>query len=149
MEYPTLVTTAADRAMMVDGMLLPEFVTVHEVGHNWFQGLLASNEVDEAWLDEGVNDYADGLILDEWLGADRSMLDRWGLRASYYEFERYGADGEAMVSPIRTKSYEFAPDEYGAATYRKTAQVLKTLEALAGKPKLLAALKRYAQEYAF
>ena len=59
MEYPTLVTTAGDSVFTRPGMRLPEYVTVHEVGHNWFQGMLASNEPSEAWLDEGVNEWAD------------------------------------------------------------------------------------------
>jgi hypothetical protein len=149
MEYPTLVTTGADHALAPPGVYFPEQVTVHEVGHNWFQGLLASNEVDEAWLDEGVNEYVDGLILDEWLGSDRSFLDVAGVRAGYYQFERASADGNKLVSPIRTKSYLFAPGEYGDGTYRKSAQVLKTLEGMAGKDRLVRAIGRYAREFAF
>ncbi len=148
MEYPTLVTTGGDHVLTPPGSWFPEQVTVHEVGHNWFQGLLASNEVDEAWLDEGINEYADGLILDEWLGPDRSLIDLWGARVGYYDAERL-ADCNQLVSPIRTKSYEFAPDEYGDATYRKTAVVLKTLESMAGKDKLVGAIGRYAREFAF
>src|SRR5262249_30719766 len=58
MEYPTLVTTGGD--IDLPGGRFLEEVTVHEVGHNWFQGKLASNEVDEAFLDEGLNTYANG-----------------------------------------------------------------------------------------
>ncbi len=35
---------------------------VHEVGHNWFQGILASNERDYPWLDEGVNSYIENRV---------------------------------------------------------------------------------------
>ena len=48
MEYPTLVTTGGDHAFVREGIHLPEFVTIHEIGHNWFQGILASNEFEEA-----------------------------------------------------------------------------------------------------
>ncbi len=32
-------------------------MTVHEIGHQWLMGILASNEAEEAWLDEGINTY--------------------------------------------------------------------------------------------
>ena len=83
MEYPTLVTTATDSAFTPDGVRLPEVVTVHEVGHNWFQGILASNEVDEAWLDEGVNEYTNGLVMHRIYGT-WNMID-W--RGNMYTFD--------------------------------------------------------------
>jgi hypothetical protein len=148
MEYPMIVTTGGDG--LPDGLYIPEEVTVHEVGHNWFQGLLASNEVDEAWLDEGVNSYADGLILDEWLGADRSVLDLWGLRVGYYDLHRWQLDPDDLTVPIATKSYEFPTNaQYGSATYTKTAQALRTLEEIVGRDRFLAALKVYATKWAF
>ena len=30
---------------------------VHEVGHNWLYGILANNERDHGWMDEGMNTY--------------------------------------------------------------------------------------------
>ena len=49
MEYP-MVT-------IIDKKAYSEDVVVHEVGHNWFYGILASNERDFAWIDEGFNSY--------------------------------------------------------------------------------------------
>ena len=72
MEYPTLVTTAGDHVFARDGLRLPEYVTIHEVGHNWFQGILASNEFEEAWLDEGVNEWADGEVMARLYGESTS-----------------------------------------------------------------------------
>ena len=75
MEYPTLVTTAGDSVFARPGIHLPEYVTVHEVGHNWFQGMLASNEVEEAWLDEGVDEWADAHVMADLYGARTSAVD--------------------------------------------------------------------------
>ena len=36
---------------------IPEMVTIHEFGHAYFMGILASNEFEEPWLDEGVNSF--------------------------------------------------------------------------------------------
>ncbi len=56
MEYPMLFT-AGTRIGRLPESLRPEGVTVHEAGHQWFMNLLASNEAEEAWLDEGLNTY--------------------------------------------------------------------------------------------
>ena len=53
MEYPNI--TVISRSASKD---LLEFVIMHEVGHNWFYGILGNNERDNTWLDEGLNEYS-------------------------------------------------------------------------------------------
>ena len=150
MEYPTLVTTAADTAFTTGGARFPEFVTVHEVGHNWFQGILASNEVDEAWLDEGVNQYVDGLVMLELYG-DSAILDAGGFRAEPFELSRAQLHPISnLADPIAIKSHEFVDNgTYGAATYAKTAIALRTLEFIVGQERFAEAFKGYARSRAF
>ena len=38
----------------------PESVTVHEAGHQFWYGIVATNEFEHAWMDEGLNTYSDG-----------------------------------------------------------------------------------------
>jgi aminopeptidase N len=129
---------------------VPEFVTIHEVGHNWFQGLLASNEVDEAWMDEGMNEYADGIVSEEWFGAEQAMLGYAGLSAGHYEVRRMEYTPLNDVAPIATRSYEFPSNgTYSEQTYGKTAIALKTLENTLGRDRFFAALGAYAQKWAF
>lgn len=146
MEYPTLVTTSGDSALFGARIRFPELVTVHEVGHNWMQGILASNEVDEAWLDEGVNNYVNGWVFErlydgiaiDWLG--RTIGPYMTLRALF----------TPETTPITTRSYEFPHARaYGTATYTQTALALRTLENLYGRVRFRAAVKAYAQAYAF
>ena len=54
MEYPTLITTGGPW-WTPPGVLAPEIVTVHELGHQWFYGLVATNESAWPFLDEGIN----------------------------------------------------------------------------------------------
>ena len=56
MEYPTLIT-ADTYWFMPKGALVPEIVTQHEFGHQYWYGMVATNEFEEAWLDEGINSY--------------------------------------------------------------------------------------------
>jgi len=46
--------------MIMDGSA-SEGLIVHELGHNYLMGMLASNEWREGWLDEGFTSYQEGL----------------------------------------------------------------------------------------
>jgi hypothetical protein len=151
MEYPMLVTTAGDGWYARDGVRLPEYVTIHEVGHNWFQGMLASDEVAEAWMDEGVNEYADGLVMGRLYGERGSAVDWLDFSMDIDRLRRAVLAPLASIpSPIATASWAFVDNEaYGAATYMRTAMALKTLENVVGRDRFLAALKTYAGTWAF
>ncbi len=151
MEYPTFVTTAGDSVWAREGMRLPEYTTVHEVGHNWFQGMLASNEPIEAWLDEGVNAWADANV----------MADAWGTRTSGVDWMGWQADLSALIyayvedpttlpQPIATAAAAFVDDmAYGLTQYVSTQRALHTLENMFGPKKFRAAMKAYAEKWAF
>ena len=57
MEYPTLFT-AGTRWLVAPRTLTPESVTIHEGGHQWWYGLVGSNEFEHAWMDEGFNTFS-------------------------------------------------------------------------------------------
>jgi hypothetical protein len=158
MEYPTLVTTGGaiggvgiDSVFMRPGIRLPEYVTVHEVGHNWFQGLLASNEAEEAWLDEGVNEWADGHVMAELYGPRTSLLDWMGWQAEVSALVRAAENRTTgLPSPIATAAYAFVDREaYREASYLATARALQTLERTVGSQRFAAAMKAYARAFAF
>ena len=93
MEYPTFITAGTITALNswpLDRVYLPEIVVAHEFAHQYFQGLVASNEFEEAWLDEGITEWATGWLLDELVGADRSFLELAGLRVSDLDYQRLG-----------------------------------------------------------
>lgn len=149
MEYPTLVTTAGDHVLARPGLRAPEFVTIHEVGHNWFQGMLASNEFEEAWLDEGVNEWADGVVMARLYGEKQSLVDWMGWKGESFRLRRVlsGSLGR-LPAPIATAAYAY-PDlgAYANATYDKTMHALRTLELAVGRERFAAAMKAYAQAW--
>ena len=61
MEYETFFTTIGG-GKVVDPAV--RYVTVHEFGHGYFMGLLASNEFEEPFLDEGMNEWWDTRMLE-------------------------------------------------------------------------------------
>lgn len=151
MEYPTLVTTAGDSVFARPGIRMPEYTTVHEVGHSWFQGMLASNEAEEAWLDEGVNQWADVHAMAEIYGPRGSLIDWMGWQAEYSAERRaINVSRRPNPSPIATAAYAFVDSgAYGEATYAMTARALATLEHTVGSQRFMAAMKTYAKTFAF
>ena len=151
MEYPTLVTTAGDTVFARPGVRLPEFTTVHEIGHNWFGGMLASNEPTEAWLDEGVNEWADAKVMNDLYGPRTSGMDWMGWQAEAAALRRaVVSDPGSLPSPIATAAYAFVDQRaYAEATYITTMRALRTLEQTVGPTRFAAAMKTYAKKFAF
>ena len=58
MEYPTLITVWGNRYAPKHSTGM-EGVTIHEFGHQYFYGLIGTNEFEEAWLDEGLTSFTD------------------------------------------------------------------------------------------
>ena len=151
MEYPTFVTTAGDSWWARPGMRIPEYTTVHEVGHNWFQGILASNEPVEAWLDEGVNSWADANVMADVYGSRANGIDWMGWQADISALASAVIDDPGSVpSPIAAAAFAFVDESaYATATYGTTPRALQTLENTFGPKKFRAAMKKYAETWAF
>ncbi|MFK7848248.1 MAG: M1 family metallopeptidase [Rhodothermales bacterium] len=149
MEYPTLITCGTVYKM--PGWLRAlELVTIHEFGHQYFYGLLASNEAEEAWLDEGLNSYIEMRIMDEAYGKG-SVLDTPWFKVDDRDVQRLSyIANRPERGPIFQKSweYEFRSD-YGKASYAKPATVMKTLENYLGWEVLQEVMQTYYREWRF
>lgn len=86
MEYPTLFTCGT-RLHAQPWMHSPEGVTVHECGHQFFHTLVGNNEFESAWLDEGINSYADSEV----------MARVWGPQRASSVYAGYAFDGVRLV----------------------------------------------------
>jgi hypothetical protein len=155
MEYPTLVVCGTRRFAPPAGHS-PEGVTIHEITHQYFQGMVASNEVEEPWLDEGFTRYVTERILAEHYGNPRPVLDVFGWRGTLgIEMQRpldtnRSAFSAAARGAINSPSTAFASREaYGAVVYRKATLALATLERLAGRPVMDRALRLYVDRWKF
>jgi len=87
MEYPTIFTCGTKLGTTPD-MYVPESVTVHEAGHQFWYGLVGNNELEAAWLDEGFNSYADSEVLWRVYGPQRKTTD----------YSRISVDGRRMTA---------------------------------------------------
>jgi hypothetical protein len=148
MEYPTLIT-AGTTWWMPRALRLPEFVTVHEFGHQYWYGMVANNEFEEAWLDEGINSYVEGRIMDAVYGP-ASYANFLGLELDSVTLQRLRYLWAAQQDPMTRYAWEFLNrSSYSAVSYAKTALVLTTLDRYLGGDRLRQALAAYFERWRF
>lgn len=149
MEYPTLIT-GDTTWWMPEGLRFPEVVVEHEFGHQYWYAMVATNEFEDAWLDEGINSYTECKILDDIFGIDKSSMDLWGLTESDDASQRNSYLPAADLDPMSRFAYKYiSGSSYGDITYGKTATVLLTLEKVIGEETLKRALHTYFMRYRF
>jgi len=149
MEYPTFITGDTDW-WQPDGLHLVEAVVEHEFGHQYWYGMVATNEFEEAWMDEGINQYTEAKVMDDVLGQDRSMVDLWGVKAGEFGVDRIGYMSQPDRDPMTRFGYKFMNfGTYGTTSYFKTATVLHTLEKVVGQDTMRRALRTYFMKYRF
>jgi Peptidase family M1 domain len=149
MEYPTFITGDTSW-FMPKGLYLPEIVIEHEFGHQYWYGMVATNEFEDAWMDEGINSYTEVKVLDSILGKKTSGINMLGATLGEREQQRLGYIGVADLDPIAQKAYDYYSfNSYGGITYGKTASVLLTLESIIGEDTMAKAMHTYFMKYRF
>ncbi|MBW8822701.1 MAG: M1 family metallopeptidase, partial [Xanthomonadales bacterium] len=155
MEYPTFFTAdhAKDFTPGTTGEYLIDFVTIHEFGHGYFYGILASNEFEEPALDEGVNQYWDDRMLGDrhqQFSLASSLSKRLGLTAVFplRTLERLGAGLNDPMDRVGENSWDRLPGSYGSV-YSRTATMLNDIEAQIGHEAMGRAMKFYYERWKF
>lgn len=151
MEYPTFFTGGSLWGMP-EGIKLTESTVVHEFGHNYFMGILATNEFEEAWMDEGFNSYYEARIMDHYYGKKKSFMDFMGFHFGDGEMQREGYTGmkDPMIDPDFQFSWKFKNnDSYGGITYYKTSTWMFTLEGLVGRKVMDEIMQTYFERWKY
>jgi hypothetical protein len=156
MEYPnvTVIGSAGNDRML-------ETVIMHEVGHNWFYGILGSNERDNAWMDEGLNSfnedrYMDTKYPDASLGAAIGIggLDKTlGLsdfsQRSLSELSYLISASQNLDQPLQCHSDNFTEINYGGIVYKKTALLFYYLKGYLGETLFDQCMHNYFEKWKF
>jgi hypothetical protein len=151
MEYPTLFLTAGPwMAMPRLPFAAQDEVTAHELGHQWFQGLVATNEVAHPMLDEGLTEWITGDLLQELHGRERSGVALPFLRLDGFAIRRAWSLSGERATPPASAVHEFrSSTDYGRSVYARTSTVLETVARSWGREKLRRTLGRYARRHRF
>ncbi|MFN8253962.1 MAG: M1 family metallopeptidase [Ferruginibacter sp.] len=151
MEYPTITfLSSGGNEKMLD------FVINHEVGHNWFYGILASNERQHPWMDEGMNTYYDYRYMKEYYGLNG--LDFINSKSSFIK-HRMPEDIQVTMlqsaiaakkdQPVETVSEQFNSYNYGVVAYTKTGKWMQLLEKQLGREMFDSCMRNYYRHWSF
>jgi hypothetical protein len=167
-EYPYTIVTAVEAKMGFNGgMEYPTITSIspmpdeksldmtieHEVGHNWNYGILASNERDHPWMDEGMNTYFDNRY-------EKIKYPNYKQEESNDFIKKRIPDDDADLvyrtqieskkdQPIETVSQDFSETNYGAIAYYKTSLWMKKLQDFIGQPLFDSCLHNYYNQWKF
>ena len=154
MEYPnvTVIGSASNATEL-------ELVIVHEVGHNWFYGILGTNERVHGWMDEGLNTLNEMRYFMTKYPENTAMNDMIPFinainfeELSHHDMgdimfratQRFGAD-----QPIETHSCAYHPANYGTVMYQKTGLIFHYLKAYLGEKVFDECMQTYFETWKF
>jgi hypothetical protein len=150
MEYPTLITGGTYWGTP-EGIKWTENVTIHEFDHQYFYGLVGSNEFEEAWLDEGFTQYFENRTMDATYGPKTSFVDLGGFHMGDFESSRTGYTSmmNPKISPTFTNAWGYKAGGYGEMTYYKSTTFLTTLQRMIGNDVMDEVMKTYFERWKF
>ena len=116
----------------------------HEMGHSWFQHILASNESKHGWMDEGFTSYLEDFATNE-IAENKVENPFTGAYKGYFSMVNSGKE-----LPQGTHADRFDENRvYSITSYSKGEIFLTQLSYLIGKENLDKTLRRYYQEFKF
>jgi hypothetical protein len=148
MEYPTItsISPLADEKSL-------DMIIEHEVGHNWLYGILATNERDYPWMDEGMNTYFDNRY------ENIKYPEKEAEKKEGFIEKKMPDDDQSLIyrmqttskkdQPIATRSQDFSEANYGAIAYYKTGLWMKKLEDFVGRELFDSCLHEYYNRWKF
>jgi hypothetical protein len=147
MEYPTLFTGGTS---WYEPTHITEVTAEHEFGHQYWYGMVATNEFEDAWLDEGINSYTEVNVLSSILGRETSVFGRAYANAGDYQLQRLSYSSADDLDPVTRWAFKFRNSaSYGGVTYGKSATLLATLESVVGRDTMDEAMRTYFMKFRF
>ena len=146
MEYPTitLISPEANKNLL-------DFTIVHEVSHNWFYGILGTNERQYPWLDEGINTFYDNRY-SKWKYGDKGEIEFGSQSFSIKDTERLLFEGKAAVKkdqPVNIEGDKFTTVNYDLVAYYKTGAWMELVEKKLGREVFDKAMQEYYRLWQF
>ena len=134
MEYPTITLISPISTQKELDILI-----AHEVGHNWFYGILGTNERAHPWMDEGINSFYEKKYIEAKYGPQPQLEELFFQTKAIQKTDQ----------PIETKAEDFSVANYLVVAYLKTAKWMQLLEQHYGKESFQKKMQAYFEEWKF
>lgn len=157
MEYPNITVIGNSGTA-----LQLEMVIMHEVGHNWFYGVLGFNEREFPWMDEGINSFSEARYMrTKYKGEDRISKLLPGTFAAklfdlesfpyktYHQFMYLLSARRNLDQAASLSSEEFTAINYGAIVYSKVSRIFDHLYGFLGEEKFDSIMRAFFEEWKF
>lgn len=120
-----------------------EYLTAHEIAHQWFYSQVGNDQVHDPWLDEAMTTYADFMF---YRGSYPQLFEGlWQQRTVAAYRARVAAGGDR---PVNTNIYDYPDDiPYFDMVYKKGAIFLDRLREMMGDEAFLALLRDYVSTF--
>ncbi len=174
-EYPYNQITAVDGALSAGGGMEYPNVTViggvksafnldviitHEVGHNWFYGMLGTNERAHAWMDEGINSYYEERYIRAKYPKAKAVGGIPNGVSKFFDLDKYphkhimDAGYQTMArenldQPMGLSAEKFTEINYGLMVYGKGMMLFNYLESYLGTDELDRIMKKYFSQWKY
>ncbi len=143
MEYPTLNLLGSYLFQGERNKL--EFLTAHEIAHQWWYNLVGNDQVGEPWLDEGLTEYSTYFYYEDVYGkraAEALKKSRWEIPYAYVQ-------AKGLDAPLGLPATSYSRENYETIVYAKGALFFHTLREKVGDETFVKALRRYREAYAY
>ncbi len=143
MEYPLMSQLGVE--LFRDERRKLEFLTAHEVGHQWWYNQVGNDQINEPWLDEGLTEYSTYFYYQDIYGrdvADAILHNRWEIPVRYIR-------DRGLDAPIGLPESKYTPQNYETIVYGKGALFFHTLRKRLGDDVFLNVLRTYFDTYRY
>ncbi len=151
MEYPTFITGGRYSDLLSKYFLNTiEMVTFHEFGHQYWYGMVATNEFENAWMDEGLNTFSEIEGLSEKFGVHTSLMNTKSFHLGDYDSAVISVNGKDYFDRINKFSWKFITgSSYSFNSYHRTAMLLFTLKNVFGEKLFWKGMREYFNRFKF
>lgn len=157
MEYPT-ITVIGNANYPLE---LEEYI-MHEVGHNWFYGVLGFNERCYPFLDEGINSFSEYRYTNEKYKGNKKLYEMFGGEklanflniqdipfGQYYSLSYKFPQNYGIDQPMNTSSKDLTQLNYGSVIYHKSALAFNYLYHYLGEEKFNEIMQKFYEDWKF
>ncbi len=136
-EFPGLVQISAKAWVRGNDFL--EKVVAHEVGHQWFYGIVGNDQVNHPWIDESLTSYTEFVYWREYYSAAKADEYVNSFQRGYVGYIGRRFEDQPLDLPVN----KYSGPAYGAIVYTKGPLFLVELERQIGRATVYRALSVY------